>query len=71
MNQNLAPVLGIWLAFDEASGFQPIGQLHNRVMPQDQPAGQLADSRPFSLRQSLESQQGLMLLWLEIMVSSL
>ena len=71
MEKYLAPVFGIGLALDESSGFQPVGQLHNGVMPQDQPAGQFADGGPFSRRQPLERQQSLMLLRLKIVLSGL
>ena len=46
-------------------------ELHNRVMPQDQPAGQLADGGPFVRGQPLERQQCLMLLRLQIVLSGL
>ena len=71
MNQNLAAVLGIRLAFDETSGLQPVRQLYNRVMPQDQPAGQLADGGPLSRGQPLERQQRLMVLRFKIVLSGL
>jgi hypothetical protein len=40
-------------------------------MPQDQPVGQFADGGPFSGREPLERQQCLMLLRLQIVLSSL
>jgi len=71
MNQNLTPVFRIGPTFDESGSFQPVGQLDNRVVPQNQPVRQLADGGPSSLRQPLERQQRLMLLGFEMVLAGL
>ena len=71
MNQNLASVFRIGQTFDKPGSFQSIGQLHHRVMPQNEPICEFAYGRSFSPRKSLDRQQSLMLLGLNVILSSL
>ena len=71
MNQDLAPVFRIGQTFDEPGSFQSIGQLHHRVMPQNEPICEFAYGRSFSVWKPFERQQSLMLLGLKVILSGL
>ncbi len=71
MNQDLAPVFRIRQTFDEPGSFQAVGQLHYGVVAQNEPIRELSDGRSPSGWKPLQRQQRLMLLRLEVVLSSL
>lgn len=71
MDQNLAAVGRIGLAFDESARFQAVHQLNSGVVPQSETVRQLADRGMSRGGKTLESEQGLMLLRLDSMTPGL
>lgn len=62
LNQDLAGIVGTGLARHQPQSLQPVHQSHGAVMPQHEAFRQMANGRRRTSLQSLQHQQGLVLL---------
>jgi hypothetical protein len=62
LKENLAVIFFRWHSFHGVVICQPVYQLHGAVMADQHPRGELADSGLYSVRQTFDGQQKLVLL---------